>query len=184
MLGGTRQGKIQAFRNPGNQGSGQVDDNSHLNLDELRQMQGKTDSRTVPPAWLRWFVNDAVRGIVDRHVAAPVGCHFFHDHDAEVWEVSLFLSRTEVYGGAADGKRVPGGLQVDVAQVSAAFDETPLIHWQSEKFSAEDDLGNHLSFEGIARGVHVWLRILHSAPEWAGPGRLVHAESGKVEDIW
>ena len=157
---------------------------SHLKFDELRQMQGKTDSRTVPPAWLRWFVNDAIRGIVDRHVAAPVGCHFFHDIEADIWEVSLFLSRTEVYGGAADGKHVPAGLQVDVGLVAAAFDVTPLIHWQSEKFSVDDDLGNHLSFEGVARSVHVWLRILQSAPEWAGPGRLVHAESGLVEDIW
>lgn len=69
-----------------------------------------------------------------------------------------------------------------MAQVSAAFDETPLIHWQSEKFSPEDDLGNHLSFEGVARGVHVWLRILD--PLNGRTVRLVHAESGKVEDIW
>ncbi|MBC7965855.1 MAG: hypothetical protein H7Z17_08010 [Fuerstia sp.] len=147
-------------------------------------MQGKTNSKTVPPAWLRWFVNDAVRGILDREAAAPVGCHFFHDLDADVWEVSLFLSRTEVYGGAADGKQVPGGLQIDVAAVAKAFDFAPAVYWQAEKFSSEDELGNHLSFEGVARGVHVWLRILQSAPDWAGPGRLVHAESGRVDDIW
>lgn len=141
-------------------------------------------SNTVPPAWLRWFVNDAIRGIVDRQEASPLGCHYFHDHNADVWEVSLFLSRTEVYGGPADGKQVPGGLRIDVVQVSAAYDSSPTIHWQSEKFSLDDDLGNHLSFEGVARGVKVWLRILQAAPEWAGPGRLVFAESGKVEDVW
>ena len=96
----------------------------------------------------------------------------------------LFLSRTEVYGGAADGKSVPGGLQIDVAAVSRAFDFAPAVYWQSEKFSSDDELGNHLSFEGVARGVQVWLRILQSAPEWAGPGRLVRAESGRVEDLW
>ena len=147
-------------------------------------MQGNTDSNTVPPAWLRWFVNDAVRGIMDRHAAAPVGCHFFHDQDADVWEVSLFQSRTEVYGGAADGKYIPGGLQIDVSAVSAAFDLAPAVYWQSESISSDDQLGNHLSFDGVARGVQVWLRILQSAPEWAGPGRLVHAERGTVEDIW
>ena len=147
-------------------------------------MQGNTDSKTVPPAWLRWFVNDAVHGIMDRQAVAPVGCHFFHDQEEDVWEVSLFLSRTEVYGGAADGKHVPAGLQIDVAAVSKAFDFAPDVYWQSEKFSSDDELGNHLSFQGVARGVQVWLRILQSAPEWAGPGRLVHAETGKVDDIW
>jgi hypothetical protein len=158
--------------------------NRRLSLNECRQMQGDTESRIIPPAWLRWFVNDAVRGIVDRHEAAPVGCHYFHDRDADVWEVSLFLSRTEVYGGAADGKSVPSGLQVDVARVSTAFDGQPLIHWQSEKFSSDDQLGNHLSFEGVARGVQVWLRILQTAPDWAGPGRLLYAENGRIQDIW
>ena len=147
-------------------------------------MPDPTNSNSVPPAWLRWFVNDAIRGIVDRQVAAPVGCHYFRDTVEQVWEISLFLSSTEVHGGALDGTHVPGGLQIDVMQVAEAFDHAPAVHWQSEKFASDDELGNHLSFEGVARGVKVWLRILQSAPEWAGPGRLVFAESGKVEDIW
>lgn len=143
-----------------------------------------SNQHTVPPAWLRWFVNDAVRGIVDGHVTAPIGCHFFHERNADVWEVSLFVSRTEVCGGPADGKRVPTGLQIDITAVCAAFDSAPTIYWQAEKISHDDDLGNHLSFEGIARGFGVWLRILQNAPEWIGPGRLVHAQSGNIEDIW
>ncbi len=147
-------------------------------------MPVKPNSNSVPPAWLRWFVNDAIRGILDRHAAAPVGCHYYRDAIEQVWEISLFLSATEVYGGPLDGKHVPGGLQIDVMEVAAAFDEPPAIHWQSEKFASDDELGNHLSFEGVARGVKVWLRILQTAPEWASPGRLVFAENGKVADIW
>ena len=94
------------------------------------------------------------------------------------------LGSLAVPGGPADGKHVPGGLQIDVAAVSKAFDFAPDVYWQSEKFSSNDELGNHLSFQGVARNVQVWLRILQSAPEWAGPGRLVHAESGRVDDIW
>ena len=137
-----------------------------------------------PPAWLRWFVNDTVRGIVDRQVTAPIGCHFFFEPEASVWEVSLFVSRTEVCGGPADGKQVPSGLQIDIAAVCAAFDSAPAVYWQAEKLSHDDDLGNHLSFEGTARGFNVWLRILQNPPDWAGPGRLVHASSGNIEDVW
>ena len=60
----------------------------------------------------------------------------------------------------------------------------PATFWQAERHSADDDLGSHLSFEGIARGAHVWLRILQQPPEWAGVGRLVHAADGTVEDVW
>lgn len=136
------------------------------------------------PAWLRWFVNDAMRGVIDRHTTAPIGCHYFHDKDLDVWEVSLFVSRTEVCGGSADGKQVPSGLQIDIRAVSSAFDTAPSAYWQAEKISLDDELGNHLSFEGIARGFRVWLRILQDPPQWTGPGRLVHSQSGSIEDLW
>jgi hypothetical protein len=144
----------------------------------------RPEQNTNPPAWLRWFVNDAVRGIVDRHVTAPIGCHFFHDSEADVWEVSLFVSRTEVCGGPADGKQVPSGLQIDISAVCSAFDTSPAIYWQAEKIAEDDELGNHLSFEGMARGFSVWLRILQNPPDWIGPGRLVHAQNGSIEDVW
>lgn len=147
-------------------------------------MTSPRNQQTAPPAWLRWFVNDAVRGIVDRHVTAPIGCHFFHEKESDTWEVSLFIARTEVCGGPADGKRVPSGLQIDVMAVCEAFDSPPAIYWQGEKLSHDDELGNHLSFEGIARGFAVWLRILQDPPEWSGAGRLVHAKTGNIEDVW
>ncbi len=143
-----------------------------------------SQQQSIPPAWLRWFVNDAVRGIVDRQVTAPVGCHFYHDGESDVWEISLFVSRTEVCGGSADGKQVPSGLQIDIPAVCAAFDSPPATYWQSEKIADDDELGNHLSFEGIARGFSVWLRMMQHPPEWTCPGRLIHAESGEIEDVW
>lgn len=137
-----------------------------------------------PPTWLRWFVNDCARGLSHRGFTAPIGCHYFYDQATETWEISLFVSRTEICGGASDGKRVPSGLGVDVMAVSAAFDVPPLVYWQAEKLSKEDELGTHLSFEGTARGLKVWLRVLQHAPEWTSAGRLVHSDTGDVEDLW
>jgi hypothetical protein len=117
-------------------------------------------------------------------VTAPVGCHFFHEHASDTWEVSLFVSRTEVLGGPADGKRVPAGLQINIMTVCEAFDSPPAIYWQAEKIAHDDELGNHLSFEGIARGQSIWLRILQEPPEWSGAGRVVHAADGRVELLW
>lgn len=137
-----------------------------------------------PPAWLRWFVNDAIRGVMHRSDSAPIGCHFYFDSENTVWEVTLFVSRSEVLGGAWDGEPVPTGLEVDILKVSAAFDRQPAVFWQAERVLAEDELGSHLSFEGISRGNQVWLRVLQTPPSWAGVGRLLHASTGEFENLW
>ncbi len=137
-----------------------------------------------PPSWLRWFVNDAVRGIMHQTDSAPVGCHFYYDGENDLWEVTLFVGRSEVLGGAHDGKTVPAGLEVDVTQVMAAFDTPPGVLWQAERVTPHDELGPHLSFEGETRGHDVWLRILQTPPDWAGVGRLLHASTGEFEDLW
>ncbi len=144
---------------------------------------GELPSAT-PPSWLRWFVNDAIRGIMHGEDSAPVGCHFYLDREHDLWEVTLFVGRSEVLGGAWDGKVVPVGLEVDVTRVAAAFDTPPDILWQAEKVTPADELGAHISFEGVTRGNNVWLRILQDAPDWAGVGRLLHASTGQFEDLW
>jgi hypothetical protein len=143
-----------------------------------------SSSSVNPPTWLRWFVNDVIRGIVDDCAIAPLGCHYYLDSDLDTWEVTLFVSRTELWSGPHDGRPIPAPFQIDIFSVCAAFDTLPCIHWQTEKLAADDELGNHLSFEGIARGVNVWLRILRDAPEWADTGRLVHAGTGQIQDAW
>jgi hypothetical protein len=138
----------------------------------------------TPPAWLPGFINDVIQGFIDDCGTAPLGCHFYRDNDLETWEVTLFVSRTEVWSGAEDGRPIPLPFQIDVLSVCAAFDILPVMHWQTEKIAADDELGNHLSFEGIAKGAKVWLRILKDAPAWADPGRLVHAGTGQIQDTW
>ena len=133
------------------------------------------------PAWLRLFVNEALHGIID---SGLIGCHVFQNLEADEWEVSLFDSPTEICGGPADGMRAPCSLQVDVIAVASAFDFPPRVCWQAGKFSDDDELANHLSFEGIVGGVSVWLRILQTSPPEFGLGRRVHAPAGVIEDVW
>lgn len=151
---------------------------------ELGFVQGTHNNNNNPPPWLKWFVNDAVKGIVHRADSAPIGCHFFHDTESDLWEVTLFVGRSEVVGGPWDGTVVPTGLEVDVTRVAAAFDIPPDISWQAEKVLADDELGPHISLCGICREQKIWFRILQNAPDWSGIGRVLHAESGDVEDRW
>jgi hypothetical protein len=142
------------------------------------------EKNSLPPAWLRWFVSDASRGIIDDGSLPPIGCHYFYEPEQCVWEVTLFIGRTEVVGGPRDGNTISSGLQVDVCRVINAFDDPPECYWQSEAIYSDDQLGNHLSLEGMARGHHVWLRILHHAPDWTSVSRLMHSGQGVVEDLW
>ena len=141
-------------------------------------------STAAPPPWMRWFITDVTHGIVDQSAIAPLGCHFYFDAESATWEVTLFVSRTEIVGGPRDGHHISAGLSVDLGKVAEAFDKPPVSWWQSEPVSGDDDLGSHVSFEGVARGFRVWLRILHNCPTGVGPGRLMHAAQGVVEDLW
>lgn len=147
-------------------------------------METTENVRTHPPTWLRWFANDAARGILSDASQAPIGCHFFHDSDRNVWEVTLFVSLTEVVGGPQDGTTLPSQVQLDIVQVMQTFDEIPQTYWQSDPVREDDELGQHVSFEGTARGHDVWLRILRRPPVWTEPGRLLHASSGQLENLW
>lgn len=138
----------------------------------------------VPPPWLRWFINDVTRAVIDRQILAPLGCHYFEDTAAEVWEVTLFVSRTEIVGGPQDGQRIPEHLQLDISAAMRAFDAEPQICWQVGSAATDDEIGSHLSLEGVARGRQVWLRFTQEAPAELGPGRLLHAVDGVLEDLW
>jgi len=142
------------------------------------------ESTTTPPAWLRWFANDAARAILDTAAHAPIGCHYYFGEDRNEWEVTVFVSATEVVGGPRDGTIVPCKIQLDVNHAIQLFDELPKIYWQAGAIHEDEDTDQHVSLEGRVRGYQVWLRILAEAPKQAGPGRLLHALTGELEDVW
>jgi hypothetical protein len=141
-------------------------------------------STASPPAWLRWFANEAAQAILNTVVHAPIGCHYHYSDELSEWEVTVFISDTEVVGGQRDGTIVPYRMQVDLPQVLGLFDQMPKVYWLAGMDDKEDDLNQHMSLEGQVRKHHVWLRILAQAPQQAGPGRLLHASTGELEDIW
>ncbi|MEQ9408818.1 MAG: hypothetical protein RIK87_13870 [Fuerstiella sp.] len=147
-------------------------------------MQPRTSAGRRPPAWLRWLSNDAARGILADELHAPIGCHFFQDPESEEWEVTIFVSFTEIVGGPLDGRNMPVPVQLDIGHVMNLFDQTPSVYWQSDPVAEDDELGQHISIEGVARGHRVWLRILKEPPQGTGPGRLLHTQSGEMETLW
>lgn len=142
------------------------------------------NSTASPPAWLRRFTDEASQAILDTEVHAPIGCHYHYVEELSEWEITVFVSDTEVVGGRRDGTIVPYQIQVDLPQVLRLFDQMPKVYWLSGVDREDDDLNQHVSMEGQVKGHQIWLRILAQAPQQAGPGRLLHAFTGKLEDLW
>lgn len=147
-------------------------------------METQMNSGKQPPSWLRWFGNDAARAITSEAGKCPIGCHYFHDFENSVWEVSVFVGTTEIVGGPMDGTSFTTSLRLNISEVMNLFDEVDNVSWQSDAVADDDDLAQHVSFEGTARGHKVWLRVLKESPEGTGPGQILHSHNGKLETLW
>lgn len=125
------------------------------------------------PDWLR----DLAGAVCDRLVPAlggsepvPIACH---TNFAEgVWEVTVFLDRTEIRGGAADGAAADTPFFLDLRGLADAFETVDRFAWQPVAIGEADDLGPHVALEGQIEGHTVWLRVLSTVPRMFGEGRF------------
>ncbi|MFV0442404.1 MAG: hypothetical protein ACK5Q5_02410 [Planctomycetaceae bacterium] len=136
----------------------------------------------MAPQWLQDLVGEVATCIVPVDPRAPIGCHVCKAND--IWEVTLFVSRTEVFGGEFDGERVPGRFCLNVAPLISLLDELDNCWWQPLTVAADDDLGPHLSLEGRYAGHAVWIRITAEQPEDIESGRVANVNSGTIERRW
>ena len=64
------------------------------------------------------------------------------------------------------------------------FDEVKQFHWQALDLGPQDELGQHISLEGIYDGNSVWLRVLAEPPERFDNGRIANAYELDFKDVW
>ncbi|MCP4169591.1 MAG: hypothetical protein GY758_02320 [Fuerstiella sp.] len=147
-------------------------------------MKPQLGSQDHPPKWLQRLIDDVTSAIIDYDCHAPIGCHVYRNPTTTEWEISAFVSSTEVVGGPMDGTEVNPPVQLDIGSVMDLFDGRPTVHWQSDSVAADDELAQHISFQGTINKRRVWLRMLRGAPDGTSPGRLVHAGSGEIENLW
>jgi len=85
-------------------------------------------------------------------------------------EIAVYSTPGEVVGGAEDGAIIIPGFSLDVQELISAFEEVVDLHWRSQSFGPRDNLGPHVSIEGVYQGHGVWLQVLAEAPEDEEPG--------------
>lgn len=138
----------------------------------------------APPDWLKTMADQVASLMYDVDVLAPIGCHFFHHHSRDEWEVTLFASNTEIVGGEWDGVLAPSKFCLDILKLREIFDEITALYWQALPVSYDDQLGAHVSVEAVYEGHQVWLRVLSESPEEFEPGRRIEAYEFDLKEIW
>lgn len=141
-----------------------------------------------PPRWLARCANLATQAFHSADRLAPVGCHF-HRHERArdlppQWEITLFVSSTEVYGGALDGQLAVSRLMLDLKALIEVFDEVDSFYWQAQTMADDDQLGPHVGVEGQFEGHAVWLRITAESPSPFEPGRVADVCAKEIQDRW
>lgn len=135
-----------------------------------------------PPAWLAAMANELALRILPVDPLAPIGCHYAHIDGC--WEVTLFVSASEVVGGEHDGERFASAFQFDLVGVDALFNEVTAMGWQPIEFGDGDDVGPHIAIEGLREGHRVWVRVAAFPPTDVDAGRVFNTLNSTVNELW
>lgn len=137
---------------------------------------------TPPPEWLSTLANMIAAHIHPFESLAPVGCHYHQGDDC--WEITVFVSATEVIGGPLDGNRYGSRFRVDLKSLLEVFTEVTAVEWQAQRLDEADELGAHLSIEGLCGSQPVWVGIPAAAPARFEPGRQMHVHHRRLKEVW
>lgn len=139
-----------------------------------------------PPRWIGELSRFAMRAFHSQGNLAPVGCHFHENSEVETpqWEVTLFVSSTEVYGGSQDGHRAFSPFMVDLTKLMSALDVVESCYWQAQAMAEDDQLGPHVGIEGLFQGHSVWLRITAQPPDQFDSGRTFDHLAIQLQNLW
>lgn len=138
------------------------------------------------PKWMSRLANLISRAFYSADVLAPIGCHFHPgngDADSQA-EVTLFVSGTEVMGGACDGRVINSRFMLDLREVMEAFELIESCYWQAQRMADDDQVGPHFGVEGLFEGHRVWLRVAAEPPAQFEPGRLANLHANNFENQW
>lgn len=158
-----------------------------MSLEDLKPTFDEVEIREPqPPGWLSELANLATQAFHSQSPLAPVGCHFHKNDEVSPtqWEVTLFVSSTEVFGGAQDGQSSFSRFMVDLRDLMAIFDAVESCYWQAQPMAEDDQLGPHVGVEGQFQGHSIWLRITSHPPSEFEAGRVFDHAANELQNRW
>jgi hypothetical protein len=121
---------------------------------------------TNSPSWVRELVDAVAEATTSINADGELGCHVYKNESIEPveWEITIFGESAQMGGRLAAFATDPV-FSIDVFSIATLFDTLISCRWQTSQIESDDDLGTHLSVEGIQNGEAVWLRIVSQKPE-------------------
>lgn len=118
------------------------------------------------PGWVRELVDAVAEATTSINADGELGCHVYKNEGIEPveWEITIFGEPVQMGGRLAAFSTNPV-FSIDVFSIATLFDTLISCRWQTSQIDSDDDLGTHLSVEGIQNGEAVWLRIVSQKPE-------------------
>ena len=118
------------------------------------------------PSWVRELVDAVAEATTSINADGELGCHVYKSQSDELteWEITIFGEPAQMGGRLAAFTTDPV-FSIDVFSIVTLFDTLISCRWQTSQIDSDDDLGTHLSVEGIQNGEVVWLRIVSQKPE-------------------
>lgn len=118
------------------------------------------------PEWVQQLVNSVADAMTSINSDVELGCHVYQNDSSDTgeWEITVFGEPIGL-GGRLSAYAMDPVFSIDAFAVATAFDTVLSCRWQTGQIDAEDDLGPHLSIEGIHHGEPVWLRIVSQKPK-------------------
>jgi hypothetical protein len=113
---------------------------------------------------------------------APIGCHYYCTENT--WEISLFVSSTQIVGGQRDGEVRRSRFCLDIDAVRKLFTEVHGVAWQAQVLASDDELGPHIEVHGNFADNDVKLRILAFPPKRFASGRRAIVYERAWEETW
>ncbi|NQV27125.1 MAG: hypothetical protein HQ518_22485 [Rhodopirellula sp.] len=118
------------------------------------------------PRWIRQLVDAVAEATTSINVEGELGCHIFHNQTDGLneWEITIFGEPLQM-GGRLAAYTTNRAFSVDILSIATLFDTLVSCRLQAGNVDSNDDLGTHLSIEGIQNGEAVWLRIVGQKPK-------------------
>lgn len=121
---------------------------------------------TNAPDWVQRLVNSVAEATTSINSDVELGCHVYRSQsgDGFEWEITVFGEPVPM-GGRLSAYSMDPVFSIDAFAVATIFDTLISCRWQTGQIDCDDDLGTHLSVEGIHNGEAVWLRIVSQKPK-------------------
>ncbi len=144
---------------------------SHLPLKHLLkrlETRGPRPNRDIRPDWISRLIDDIAELFEPFTDVGRVGfdCRVVGDR----WDVGMYLGKTELLGGAADGDLQCVSFQFDILRLYGLFDQVETFHWNAYPGTSDALESSWIAMTAAYQAHPVSVRILCVPPSEAGPG--------------